>query len=99
MRQSVSVCGGVLTLLGRPPSQSWRQLTSPSLWGSEGRAAEDRLTFGEGVLLVHRPQQLQWKDREPLSPATGQTTRQVTQPWPGDSREAPQGMRAGPPSC
>ena len=95
----MSVCGGVLTLLGSPPSQSWRQLTSPSLWGSEGRAAEDRLTFRDGVLLVHRPQQLQRKDREPLSPATGQTTRQAAQPWPGESREAPQGMRARPPSC
>ena len=74
----MSVCGwggGVLTLLGRPPSQRRRQglasqLTSPSLWGSEGR-----LTFGDGVLLVHRPQELQWKDREPFSPAMGQTTR------------------------
>lgn len=99
----MSVCGwgggeGVLTLLGRPPRQRRRQglasqLTSPSLGDSERR-----LTFGDGVLLVHRPQELQWKDRELLSPATGLTTRQAAQPWPRDRTAAPPGIRAKPSS-
>lgn len=29
--------------------------------------AEDQLTFGDGILLVHRPQQLQGKDRRTTS--------------------------------
>lgn len=37
-------------------------LTSP--WGWEGTAAEDRPTFGDGILLVQRPQQLQRKTEE-----------------------------------
>lgn len=58
-----------MTLLGRSPNSE--EEVGPSLAanlaispGSEGTAAEERLTFGDGILLVHRPQQLRGKDRE-----------------------------------
>lgn len=68
--------------LCREGHQPWRrqglasQLTSQSLWDVEGTAAEDRLTFRDGILLVYGPQQLQGKHRRTTSaPGTGQDSQ------------------------
>lgn len=73
-------------LLGRPLNSEEAGPGVPMTWGLEGTAA-DRLTFGDGILLVHRPQQLQGKDRRPISASrTGQDKQAAAHPQPEDRR-------------
>lgn len=69
-----------MTLLRGPPTSEEEAVSdlpadltvSPGLGLWEG-TAEHRLTFRDGILLVHRPQQLQGKDRRTTSAlGTGQ---------------------------
>lgn len=79
-QESTSTSKGILPLLRGPPTSEEEAVSdlpadltvSPALALWEG-TAEDRLTFRDGILLVHRPQQLQGKDRRTTSaPGTGQ---------------------------
>lgn len=69
-----------MTLLRGPPTSEEEAVSdlpadltvSPGLGLWEG-TGEHRLTFRDGILLVHRPQQLQGKDRRTTSAlGTGQ---------------------------
>ena len=96
----MSICGGILTLLGRPPNSeeevglglAANLAISPGLRGHSSR--------GETHLRGWHPPGTQAaaaareRQRTTSAPGTGPTTRQAAQPWPGERREAPQGTRA-----
>lgn len=75
-KESLCPCAGGLN--------SWPRISL----GPGGHTAEDRPTFGDGILLVQRPQQLQRKTEESHQhQEQGGTPRQAAQLRPGDGRE------------